>query len=138
MKPLLFLRGQCLFSGPLSPSRPDPCLVSICQFFFLYGLFVDTMCSLSLSQALGNPKLFWFGVPLVFLQPGHALRPRSVRLLHLHQGIAPHLFFFFSSSSLISGSVFARPCSVGVGFLGGCFFCLWSLFFSVRCIARQT
>ena len=50
----------------------------------------------SLSQALGNPKPLWFGVPLVFLHPGHALRPRPVHLPpHIPQGIAPAPVFFF-------------------------------------------
>ena len=95
----------------------------VSSFFLVWFVRRRRVFSFSLSQALGNPKPFWFGVSLVFLQPGHALRPRSVRLpLHLHPGIALHLFFFFSSSSLVPGSVFARPGSVGVGFLGGCFF----------------
>ena len=51
----------------------------------------------SLSQALGNPKPLWFGVPLVFLHPGHALRLRPVHLPpHIPQGIAPAPVFFFS------------------------------------------
>ena len=83
----------------------------------------------SLSQALGNPKPFWFGVPLVFLHPGHALRPRSVRLpLHLHPGVAPHLLFFLFSRRRRSFPVRCSlvSCLVGVGGLGGCSWS-WSL-----------
>ena len=139
MKPLLFLRGRCLFSGPLSPSRPRPVLGFYLPvfFFFLYGLCRRRrVFSLSLSQALGNPKPFWFGVPLVFLQPGHALRA-SIRTSSSSSTPrhcpAP---VFFLSSSLVSGSVFARPGSVGVGFLGGCFFLSLVSVFPL-CVALQ-
>ena len=96
-----------LFLVPLSPSRPDPCwCLFACPLLFLVWFVSSTPCffslslslslSLFLSQALGNPKPFWFGVPLVFLHPGHALRPRSVRLpLHLHPGQPRTCFFFF-------------------------------------------
>ena len=147
MKPLLFLRGRCLFSGPLSPSRPDPCLASIClSSSFSCMVCSSTPCVLSLSLSLrrwGTPNLFGLGFPLCFfnLDTLSALDP-YVFLFTYTQALPRTCFFFcfFMSSSLVPGSVFARPGSVGVGFLGGCFFffCLWSLFSSVRCIARQT
>ena len=85
----------------LSPSSPDPCLV-FCMgpaFFLCLVGFVDAVFSLSLSQALGKPKPFWFGFPLVFLRPARGLRLRPVLLPHhLHPGFAQPLFFFFLSS----------------------------------------
>ena len=137
VKSLLFLRGRCFFSGPLSPSRPDPYLAYICpsHFFFLSGLFVDAVCSLSLSlsQALGNPKPFWFGVPLVFLHPGHAPRHRSVhRPLHLPPGHAPApvFFFFRRRSRWVVGGVWFPGWGLGsVGVLVWCFGRSWLLFF---------
>ena len=133
--PLLFLRGRFFVFVPLSPSRPDPCLVFVCVrlLFSVWLVSSATFLSLSLSQALGNPKPFWFGVPLVFLHPGHALRPRSVRLpLHLHPGFAPHLFFF-SSSSLVSGSVFSRFLSCRCRWSWWVVFCPWSWSLSGCC-----
>ena len=118
-------------------------------FFFLYGLFVDAVCSRSLSLSLslslsgaGEPQTFLvWGSPCVsstWTRSPPSIRTSSSSPTPRHCP-AP-VFFFFSSSSLVPGSVFARPGSVGVGFLGGCFFflCLWSLFSSVRCTARQT
>ena len=102
------------FVWSLSPSSPDPCLVlfACVLLFFLSGLFVDAVSSLSVSQALGNPKPFWFGVPLVFLQPGRDLSLRPVpRGRHLHQGHLPHLFFFFSSSLVFVVVVVGRGLS---------------------------
>ena len=92
-----------------------------------------TFCLFSLSQALGNPKPLWFGVPLVFLHPGHALRPRPVHFHpHIPQGIAPApVFFFVRVVVLVFGLVFSRSCLVGVGGLGGCTWC-WS--WSVCCL----
>ena len=93
-------QGSVFVFGPLSPSRPDPCLLFNCLssfVFFLCLVFSSTPClslSLSLSGA-GETQTFWFGFPLVFLRPARALRHRSVHLpLHLHQGHLPHLFFF--------------------------------------------
>ena len=133
-------QGSVFVFGPLSPSRPDPCLFFNClsSSFFFFGVFVDAV-SLSLSQVLGKPKPFWFGFPLVFLRPARALRHRSVHLpLHLHQGLAPHLFFFFflSSSSLVCrlGVFFLVSGLVGAGCLGGCF-CPWSWSLLGCCIA---
>ena len=107
----------------LRPSSSSVWFVSSATFFFS-----------SLSQALGNPKPLWFGVPLVFLHPGHALRPRPVHLPpHIPQGIAPApVFFFFSSSPLVFGLVFSRSCLVGVGGFGGG---TWSWSWSVCCVA---
>ena len=73
--------------------------------------------SLALSQALGNPKPFWFGVPLVFLHPGHAHRPRPVhRRPHIPQGIAPAPVFFFSFFSRRSRWVVCSVLVFGGGF----------------------
>ena len=116
----------------LSPSSPDPCLVFVgvpLLFFCLVG-FVGAVFSLlfSFSQVLGKPKppSGGFGVPLVFLLRGRALRPRSVHLhFLLHQGSRPALFFFlsrrrsrgcFSGVFLVALSVCLVVC---VGFFGG-------------------
>ena len=135
---MLFLRGRCFFSGPLSPSRPDPYLAYICLSpFFSCLVCSSTPCvlflSLSLSQALGNPKPFWFGVPLVFLHPGHAPRHRSVhRPLHLPPGHAPAPVFFFSRrrSRWVVGGVWFPGWGLGsVGVLVWCFARSWLLVF---------
>ena len=73
------------------------------------GLFVDAVCSLSLSQALGKPKPFWFGFPLVFSSSW----PRSLTSTRTPRSAptprpCPAPVFFLSSSSLVSGSVFSR------------------------------
>ena len=136
----LFVSRFCLWGWSLvwflSPSSPDPCLAFCLRPSSSSVWFVSsaTFFLFSLSQALGNPKPLWFGVPLVFLHPGHALRPRPVHLPpHIPQGIAPApvVFFFFSSSSLVFGLVFSRSCLVGVGGLGGC---TWSWSWSVCCL----
>ena len=91
----------------------------------------------SLSQALGNPKPFWFGVPLVFLHPGHALRHPPVHLPpHIPQGIAPApVFFFFRRRRSFPVRCFLISCLVGVGGLGGFFFGPWSWSLSGCCVA---
>ena len=146
MQPLLFLRGRCLFSVPLSPSRPDPCLFSTClSSSFPVWCFRRRRVSLSLSvflsQALGKPKPFWFGLPLVFLRPGRVLRHRSVHLpLPLHQGSAPApVFFFFAVARAglflrfwFSGGVAVRGCFRAVGGLGSV--CA-ALLYSCICLA---
>ena len=145
MKPLLFLRGRCLFSGPLSPSRPDPCLASICLSSFFLVWFVrrrrvfSFSFSLSLSGA-GEPQTFLvWGSPCVsstWTRSPPSIRTSSSSPTPRHCP-APVFFFFFSSSSLVPGSVFARPGSVGVGFLGGCFFFSVSGLCFPLCVALQ-
>ena len=80
-----------------------------------------------------------FGVPLVF----SSCRTRSPSTTRTSRSApsprprpAPAFFFFPFVVVARFWSVFARPCSVGVGCFGGCLFCLWSLFFSVRSTAR--
>ena len=75
------------------------------RFFFL---------SFSLCQALGKPKpLVGFGVPLVTLRLGHALRLQPVLPLPLlHQGPAPAPVFFFARAGL--SSVFGSRGGVSV------------------------
>ena len=76
-------------------------------FLRLLGWFRRRRFSLSLSLSLflrrwGNPNpLVGFGVPLVFLLPGHALRLQPAGLApHLPQGHRPApVFFFFSRRS---------------------------------------
>ena len=79
---IVISQGSVLLSGPLSPSRPDPCLFFNClssSFLSLSGVFVDAVSlslslSFFLSQALGKPKpRVGFGFPLVF----SASRPRT-------------------------------------------------------------
>ena len=132
-----------MFSGPLSPSRPDPCLFFNClssSFFSLSGAFVDAV-SLSLSLFLsfslrrwGNPNPVWgLGFPLCSLHPGRELRLLPVlRAPQLPQGIAPRLFFFFFVARSPS-RCFSRvlSCLVGVGGHGGCL--LWSVMV-LRCL----
>ena len=90
-------------------------------FFFL---------SLSLSQVLGKPKpLLGFGIPLVFLRRGHALRVRPVRpARHLPLGSAPAPVFFFSSPSSFAGMVV-----VGCGLFGLSLFGFFFSGFGSRC-----
>ena len=114
---LWFFSGVWFLFGTMSPLRPDPCLFVYLRrpLLFCSVGFVDAMFSLLflfLSGAGETQAPFGgSGVPLVFLRPGRALRPRSVRHpLHLHQGCAPHLFFpfFFRRRRSFAGSVFSR------------------------------
>ena len=87
----------------LCPLRPDPCMprcwLSPLSFFCVRYARRRRFLSFSLSQVLGKPKpLSGFGIPLVSLRRGHALRARSVRparLLPLGSAPAPVFFFFF-------------------------------------------
>ena len=92
-----------MFVCPLSVSG---CLVCSPTTFFSFFFFFSL--SLSLSQALGKPKpLAGFGVPLVLLPRGHALRLQPARPVpHLHQGHrpAPVFFFFRRPRRLVLGS----------------------------------
>ena len=85
----------------LTPVSHDVCC-PLFLFLWLFGMFADVVFFLffSFSQALGKPKsLLGFGIPLVFLHHGRALRLRSVlRAPHLHSCQTPHLCFFLSSS----------------------------------------
>ena len=67
---LLFFSGVGVLFGTVSPSRPDPCLVFCLRPTLLFCSvgFVDAVFSrlCSFFQALGKPKPFWFGFPLVF------------------------------------------------------------------------
>ena len=95
--------------------------ISVATFFFFF---------LSLSGAGETQTPFrGFGVPLVFLRPGRALRLRSVRLpLHLQQGRAqPQFFCFF----LFSPAPLVFPVRVFLGLSrmrwvsGRLFLCWW-------------
>ena len=86
----------------LSPSSPDPCLVFCrCPFLFFLSGWVRrrrVFSSLLFLSGAGETQTPFggFGVPLVFLHRGRALRPRSVHLhFLLHQGSRPALFFLF-------------------------------------------
>ena len=96
-------------------------LLFVCPFFFslVVGMFVDDvflfLClslSLSLSGA-GEPQTpAGFVFPLVSLRPGRGLRLRPVPLhFLLHQGLAPHLFFFFFSVARLPSRCFSRSLS---------------------------
>ena len=124
VKLLLFLGGRCMFSGPLSPSRPDPCLVFIClSSFFSCMVCSSTPCVLFLSlRRWGTPNLFGLGSPCVsstWTRSSPSTRTSSSSPTPRH---CPAFFFFRRRRSFAVRSV-------GVGFPGGCFFCLWSLFF---------
>ena len=126
-------QGSVYVFGPLSPSRPDPCLFFNClssSFFSLSGIFVDAVSlslslSFSLSQALGKPKPRWgLGFPLCSLHPGRGLRLQPVLRAHqLPQGFAPRLFFFFffRRRSFVGSVFFSFLVLVLVGFSGGGF-----------------
>ena len=83
-------------------------------FLFFFSL------SLSLFQVLGKPKPFLgFGVPLVSLHLGHALRlPPVHHARHLHLGLAPAPVFLFFSSSSFAGLGLGL---FGLSLFGGCF-----------------
>ena len=88
----------------LVPFKTSPCslwcLLSSLSFLFV-GMFAgDVFVRVFLFlKRWGNPNPVWgLGFPLCSLLPGHALRPRSVRLApFIHRGIAPVRvgFFFF-------------------------------------------
>ena len=134
-------QGSVLIFWSVEPFTTRPVFgfyLPVSSFFLVWCVRRRRVFSFSLSQALGNPKPFWFGVPLVFLQPGHALRPRSVRLpLHLHPGIAPHLFFFSfrRRRSFPVRCLLVLVLSVSV-FLVGVFFSVSGLCFPL-CVALQ-
>ena len=132
----VFVSGVGRLVWFLSPSSPDPYLALVCVplFFSLSGWFRRRRvfsCLLFSLRRWGNPNLFGLGFPLCFFDPdaiAHFDPYSDLRIVHQGHCPAPAFFFFLSSSSLGFGSVFARLCSVGVGFPGGCFvLCLWSL-----------
>ena len=143
VKPLLFLRGRCLFSGLLSPSRPDTCLVFIClSSSFSCMVCSSTPCALSLSlSGAGESQTFLvWGSPCVsstWTRSPPSIRTSSSSPTPKHCPAPVFLFCFFRRRrSFPVRCLLVLVLSVSV-FLG-VFFCLWSLFFSVRCIARQT
>ena len=91
----------------LSPSSPDPCLVSVCVPFFSCVWFVSSppcflLSSLSLRR-WGNPNpLRGFGVPLVF-SSSRTRSPTSTRTSRSAPTPrrCPAPAFFFSSSPLV-------------------------------------
>ena len=117
---------------PLSFSLPSFC--SVCSPATFFSCFLSLF--VSLSQALGKPKPFWFGFPLVFSSswPRSPTSTRTLRSAPTPRLRPAPVFFFFSSSSLVSGSVFSRPCSGGVGFLGGCFSLVFVLVCALHCM----
>ena len=132
-------QGSALFSGPLSPSRPDPCLFFNClssSFLSMSGAFVDAV-SLSLSLFLSfsgagetqTPCGVWVS-PCVLCIPAanFVFDPYSV-VLNFPKVSPRTCFFFFSSLDRRLG-VFLVSCLVGVGGHGGCL--LWSVM--VRCL----
>ena len=77
-------------------------------FLFLVVWLVSSTTFFSLPFLLGAGEA-GFGIPLVFLRHGSALRPRSVRLhFLLHQGSYPALFFFFVGARVGVLLVFCR------------------------------
>ena len=119
--------GSCLVFKPFK-HRPVFGFCMCPSFFCVW--FVSSppcfSCFLFLSGAGETQTPFGgFGVPLVF----SSCRTRSPSTIRTSRSAptprprpAPALFFFLSSSSsLVSGSVFARSCLVGVGFLVGVF-----------------
>ena len=113
--------GSCLV---FKPFRPRPVFgFCMCPSFLCLVCFVAAVFSLvfSFSQALGKPKPpLGFGIPLVTLLPGRGLRLRPVPLhFLLHQGLAPHLCFFFFSSLGCRLGVFLVPCLGSGWFLRG-------------------
>ena len=103
-------QGSVLFSGPLSPSRPDPCLFFNClssSFFSLSGAFVDAVSlSLSLSFSLSGagetqaPCGVWVS-PCVLCIPAanFVFYPYSV-LLNFPKASPRTCFVFFSRRSI--------------------------------------
>ena len=131
-----------------SPLRFDlflaSCLLSSLSLsvFLLFGVFAGyVFLSLSLSLSLSgagetqtilvwvSPCVLFFMAAIAHIDPYSAFRT--------YTKVSPRtccLFFLFSSSSLVSGSVSSRPCSGGVGFLGGCFSLVSVLVSALRCM----
>ena len=154
-------QGSVYVFGPLSPSRPDPCLFFNClssSFFSLSGIFVDAV-SLSLSLFLslclslrrwGNPNPIGVWVSpcvLCILAADFVSNPYSV-LINFPKASPRACFFFFSSSLVCRLGVFLVSCLGSGWFLQGwvwvglCFGCclLWSgwvlrafFFFCIAC-----
>ena len=112
-----------------NPSRLDSCEFYICvsSLFLLLGFSPATFVTLlfSHSGAGETQALQWFAFPLVFLHPGHTHRRQPVHhRLHSPQGHLPHLFFFFSFSSVdIRVGLWLVSLMVGLSFIFGCYFC---------------
>ena len=119
-------QGSVFVFGPLSPSRPDPCLFFNClfsSFFSLSGAFVDAV-PLSLRR-WGNPNLFGLGYLLCFFDL-HALSDIDPYIFpYTYTKASPRTCFFFSyfrRRRSFAGLVFFLVSGlVGAGCLGGCF-----------------
>ena len=101
-------QGSVFVFGPLSPSRPDPCLFFNClssSFFSLSGVFVDAV-SLSLRR-WGNQNFFGFGFPLCFFDL-HALSDIDLYIFpYTYTKASPRTcFFFFRRRRSFAGLVF--------------------------------
>ena len=143
---LIVSRFFCLWGWSLvwflSPSSPDPCLVSVCVPFFLCLVcFVAAVFSLvlSFSQALGKPKPpsgVW-GSPCVLFFP-HTLSDLDPYFkVRTYTKALPRTcpFFFFRRRRSFSGSVSSRFGHVGACFLVGVLG-LWFWSLPGSCIAR--
>ena len=108
----LFFSGVGVFSGTLSPSRPDPCLVFIClcppSSLCWFVRRRRVLSFFSFSQALGKPKPpeGGLGFPLCFfvLLAHSAFDPYFVVDTYTTAKPSPcfcFFFCFFSSSSLV-------------------------------------
>ena len=129
-------------------TRPVSGLYLPVPFFFLSGLFVDAVCSLSLSLSLslrrwGTPNLFGLGFPLCFsiLDTLLAIDPYIVPYTY-PQVTLPLLFFFFCRRSRwVVGGVWFPGWGLGsVGVLVWCFGRSWLLVFVLlrSCISSCT
>ena len=108
-------QGSVYVFVPLSPSRPDPCLASICLSpFFSCMVCSSTPCvfsfffSLSLRHWETQTPFGWFGVPLVF-SSSSTRSPTSTRTscwTPTPRHCPAPVFFLFRRRSLFAGSVF--------------------------------
>ena len=138
-------QGSVFVFGPLSPSRPDPCLFFNClssSFFSLFGTFVDAVSlslSLSLSFSLSLPGAGETQTPfgvwvspcvLCILAADFVSNPYSV-LINFPKASPRTCFFFVARLPVRCFSGFLSwfwLVSPGVGLVGLWFGCLlWSV-----------
>ena len=130
VQPLLFLRGRCLFFWFFEPfmTRPVSGFYLLVLFLFLYGLFVDAVCSLSLSlSGAGEPQTFLvWGSPCVFSSWTRSSPSIRTSSSSPSPRRSPAPVFFFVVVARFRFGVFSFLV-LSVSGLGGCTTWSWSL-----------